>query len=176
MASTGSGGVPCVPSKLTVDELREELKLRALPTGGAKPGLIKRLEEALVAPDAVTYRLSQAVASAPRPKKRSSNKKKPVRSEYATQEEFDVAWEKWRQCRDHNNESVKRSRIMAKKKREEQERLYKDREQQNAQLEAIVSQMRTEVSFLNKVLKTPELLDHQELKQLEDLLARGMPQ
>jgi hypothetical protein len=31
-----------------------------------------------------------------------------------------------------------------------------------------------QVQFLNKVLKTPELLDRQELVRLEELLSKGM--
>lgn len=110
-----------------------------------------------------------------RRKRRSSNKKEPTRDEFETDEEFQLAWTRWRDLRDHNNESVKRSRQMAKKKREEQERLHREREAQNSELEKMVGAMKDEVKFLNKVLKTPELLDRAELKKLDDLLARGLP-
>ncbi|EDQ92677.1 uncharacterized protein MONBRDRAFT_31046 [Monosiga brevicollis MX1] len=166
----------CIPSKLTVDELRDELRCRKLPTTGLKPSLITRLEEALSLPGAPMHCLATA---APKPeekrKKRASNKKEPTRDEFGSEEEYQLAWTKWRESRDNNNESVKRSRMMAKKKREEQERVHEEREAQNRKLETVVSSMRDEVKFLNKVLKTPELLDRQELVRLEELLAKGMP-
>lgn len=47
-------------------------------------------------------------------RKRSASKKEPVLEEYAEQAEFDVAWNKWREDRDQNNRSVKRSRERTK--------------------------------------------------------------
>jgi len=114
-------------------------------------------------------------ASAEERKRRATNKKEPQREEYETEAEYTEAWTRWRDLRNHNNESVKRSRLMAKKKREEQERLHREREAQNAELEKMVGAMKEEVKFLNKVLKTPELLDRGELKKLDDLLAHGLP-
>eukprot|EP00045_Choanoeca_perplexa_P001080 m.17915 g.17915 ORF g.17915 m.17915 type:complete len:175 (+) comp10717_c0_seq1:80-604(+) len=171
--SEGDGNI-CIPTKLTVEELRDELRGRELLTTGLKPALIARLDEALAEPGANKYCMAITKAEEKR-RKRASNKKEPERGEYDTEEDFQLAWTKWRESRDNNNESVKRSRMMAKKKREEQERLHEEREAQNRQLEGVVSSMREEVRFLNKVLKTPELLDRQELVRLEELLAKGMP-
>ncbi|EGD76206.1 hypothetical protein PTSG_00911 [Salpingoeca rosetta] len=179
-AKVGSSGqrqgsndkILCVPNKLTVEELRDELRARDLSTTGLKPVLVERLTKALQVDGASPYRLA---LTADKRRRRPTNKKEPKRDEYASEQEFQLAWTRWRESRDNNNESVKRSRQLAKQKRDEQERIHREREQQNAQLEKLVSQMRNEVVFLNKVLKTPELLDAQELAQLEDLLTRGMP-
>lgn len=170
---SGHEKIPCVPNKLTVEELRDELRERNLSTSGLKPVLIERLTQSLQEDGANPYRM--ALGGSERRKRRITNKKEPRRDEFPSEEEFQLAWTRWRESRDNNNESVKRSRQLAKQKRDEQERLHREREQQNAQLERLVAQMRNEVVFLNKVLKTPELLDAQELAQLEDLLTRGMP-
>jgi hypothetical protein len=117
----------------------------------------------------------ESSASSEERKRRASNKKEPVREEFDSEEQYTLAWTRWRDLRDHNNESVKRSRMMAKQKRDEQERLHREREAQNSELEKMVGAMKEEVKFLNKVLKTPELLDRTELKKLDDLLAHGLP-
>lgn len=169
-------GQPCIPSKLTVDELRDELRARNLTTTGLKPILLERLTDALSVPGAIpTCLVSASKKSEEKParRKRTSNKKEPTRDEFESEEDYQLAWTKWRESRDNNNESVKRSRMLAKKKREEQERIHREREEQNAELEVMVSDMKDEVKFLNKVLKTPELLDRTELVRLEELLAKG---
>eukprot|EP00055_Hartaetosiga_balthica_P007593 m.26338 g.26338 ORF g.26338 m.26338 type:complete len:190 (-) comp5849_c0_seq1:561-1130(-) len=170
--SSSSSTKACVPTKLSVDELRDELRVRGLSTAGLKPSLVDRLTASLQQPNACQFRMA---LKPEKKKKRSSNKKEPTRDEFGSDEEFNLVWTKWRESRDNNNESVKRSRMLARQRRDEQEHLHKERESQNQQLEKLVSQMRNEVTFLNKVLKTPELLDSQELAQLEDLLARGVP-
>jgi len=167
-------------AKLAVEELRDELRARGLTTTGLKPVLLERLQEALSLPNVPQHRVALQSDSADEKKKGNKrgaggHKKEPQRDEFASEEEYHLVWTKWRESRDNNNESVKRSRELAKKKRSEQERIHQEREQQNAELEKLVSGMKEEVKFLNKVLKTPELLDRPELAKLEDLLSRGLP-
>eukprot|EP00048_Salpingoeca_helianthica_P005336 m.86603 g.86603 ORF g.86603 m.86603 type:complete len:604 (-) comp13561_c0_seq2:94-1905(-) len=40
----------------------------------------------------------------------AANKREPQQAEYASEEEFRLAWTKWRKARDSNNQAVKRSR------------------------------------------------------------------
>lgn len=47
-------------------------------------------------------------------RKQPSNKREPLAEEFSDTEEFKRAWTKWRDDRDHNNQSVKRSRQRAK--------------------------------------------------------------
>lgn len=47
-------------------------------------------------------------------RKQPSNKREPIADEFSDEEEFKRAWAKWRDDRDHNNQSVKRSRQRAK--------------------------------------------------------------
>lgn len=50
-------------------------------------------------------------------RKRPTSKREPLPEEFSDQEEYDVVWSKWREDRDHNNRSVKRSRQRAKQKK-----------------------------------------------------------
>lgn len=134
-----------------VDDLREECSLRGLPTSGAKAVVIKRLQDACAArPELSRKRLTWHT----RKRKRQMNKREPERSEYATEEEFTDAWEKWRQTRDQNNESVKRSRENSRAKKLEHDRLCQERERENAELSKQVQNLRDQVSFLTKVLQS----------------------
>jgi hypothetical protein len=126
------------PQKMTVEELRDELRHRDQPTHGLKPVLVDRILEMLAIPGAPQYRL----ALGQQKRRRINNKKEPARDEFETEEEFKLEWTKWRESRDNNNESVKRSRLMAKNKRSEQERLHHEREAENIRLESMVGQMR----------------------------------
>lgn len=47
-------------------------------------------------------------------RKRGASKREPLAEEFANKTEFDSAWQKWREDRDQNNRSVKRSRERAK--------------------------------------------------------------
>jgi heterogeneous nuclear ribonucleoprotein U-like protein 1 len=176
---------PLVPSKLSVDELREELRARGLQTSGLKPALLERLQEALAAPGAAQTRLALAGAGGTessdgeREKKhrgggggggsgRGSHKKEPQREEFPDQESYEAAWARWRDARDSNNASVKRSRELAKKKRSEQERLHQEREQQNAELEKLVFAMKEEVRSVETV-NTEQSKSAARLQQPESL-------
>merc|ERR1712166_1421284 len=52
-----------------------------------------------------------------RKRKRPTSKREPLPDEFSDEEEYDQAWTKWREDRDHNNRSVKRSRQRAKLKK-----------------------------------------------------------
>lgn len=104
-------------------------------------------------------------------KRKASGKREPQLDDFETEEDFRAAWQRWRETRDNNNESVKRSRQAAKEKRAEHERLYQQRQEENTQLEALVSELKSEVNFLSKVLKNPEALDTQERQRLEQLVS-----
>eukprot|EP00051_Salpingoeca_urceolata_P006930 m.91761 g.91761 ORF g.91761 m.91761 type:complete len:137 (-) comp15050_c0_seq1:73-483(-) len=103
-------------------------------------------------------------------KRKTTGKREPKRAEFKTEAEYSKAWQRWRETRDSNNESVKRSRQAAKEKRLEHERLYQQRKQENTQLEALVTELKGEVTFLSKVLKNPESLDADERRRLQQLV------
>jgi hypothetical protein len=42
----------------------------------------------------------------PKRRKRISNKKEPKRDEFASDADFELAWQRWREIRNNNNESV----------------------------------------------------------------------
>lgn len=59
-------------------------------------------------------RPSGTSASSRRRRKSHTSKREPVRQDFSDDESFDAAWHKWREDRDCNNLSVKRSRQRAK--------------------------------------------------------------
>lgn len=88
---------------LTVDELREEMNRRGLNASGSKAALCERLTEAIKNGQTVPARLTTPIVK----KKRPHTRKEPVREDYQTEEQFQQAWEKWRQARNNNNQSVR---------------------------------------------------------------------
>jgi hypothetical protein len=65
---------------------------------------------------------------------------------------------------------VRRSRQLSKSKRVMNERLCAEREQENTRLEDTVKQLRKEVAFLTKVLRTPGNLSESEKSLLATFL------
>lgn len=154
--------------KLTVDELREELKLRNLPTSGTRATLSQRLMAAIEENPSIS--LERMNTQQPKKRKRNNNKREPFRAEFASEELYEEAWHKWRDTRDNNNESVKRSRENAKVKRGDHERQCEERERENEQLTVQVSMLRQQVNCLNKVLEAPESLTLDEQQVVRQLL------
>jgi hypothetical protein len=66
---------------------------------------------------------------------------------------------------------VKRSRVCAKMRKQDHEHMFERRDEENRALSSLVSSLRDETEFLNKVLRTPELLDPSERQRLVDMLA-----
>ncbi|EGD76463.1 hypothetical protein PTSG_12609 [Salpingoeca rosetta] len=91
------------PSDMVVDDLKKECRLRHLPTSGTKTVLVERLRDAIGKdPSLPAHRLT----SSSRRKKRISNKREPQREDFATEDEYMQAWNRWREIRDHNNVSA----------------------------------------------------------------------
>jgi len=158
-----------------------ELQLRNLDGSGTKKQLLDRLREALLANNAVLHRLgipptaskakgSNGASGGTPKRKRGCNRKEPQREEYQTEDEYKIAWQRWRESRDNNNDSVMRSRENAKKKRKDHERMCQERESENTHLEDLVGSLRSEVAFLAKVLTNPQSLNDQEKMQLQSLV------
>jgi len=82
------------------------------------------------------------------------NKREPELNEYGSKAEFDEAWEKWRQTRDQNNESVKRSRENSRAKKIEHDKLCEERERENSELTVQVQKLREQVTVLTKVRRS----------------------
>ena len=62
-----------------------------------------------------------ASSSASRRRRKSHlSKREPVREDFTDDESFDAAWHKWREDRDCNNQSVKRSRLRAKLRKQQE--------------------------------------------------------
>eukprot|EP00047_Mylnosiga_fluctuans_P001913 m.222395 g.222395 ORF g.222395 m.222395 type:complete len:334 (-) comp10753_c0_seq1:170-1171(-) len=152
--------------KLTVDDLREELRLRGLATSGSKAVLLERLEEAVATRnDIALNRLANV-----KKRKRNNNKREPLREDFDSDEAYQEAWAKWRDTRDNNNESVKRSREHARQRKFDHEQLCQEREQENKLLVEEVQLLRQQVSCLSKVLQQPEALTADEQMVVRNLL------
>lgn len=153
---------------LTVDELREELRLRGLATSGPRAALTTRLLDAIKENEELSL---ERLSSQPvKKRKRNNNKREPTRDEFDSEEQYQEAWTKWRGTRDNNNESVKRSRENAKMKRKDHEELCVQRESENQELLKEVLNLRQQVSCLNKVLEAPDSLTTHEQQMVRDIL------
>lgn len=156
------------PEEMMVEELREECKLRSLPTSGPKAVVIKRLREAIAKrPELPADRLTHEEKK----RKRAMNKREPERDEFDNEEDYQTAWQRWRDTRDHNNESVKRSRENARMKKQKHVQMCKEREKENAELTNEVQKLREQVQFLTKVLAQPEKLDKKEQQLVSALMS-----
>lgn len=113
-----------------------------------------------------------------RKRKRPTSKREPLPDEYGDEGEYNVAWAKWREDRDHNNRSVKRSRQRAKLKKAEAikatttsgsgpSKKPRVAESPEEQLEA----SREDLGLLVRALKKDLLSEHQQerIKELMDL-------
>eukprot|EP00730_Choanoeca_flexa_P020181 TRINITY_DN9869_c0_g1_i1.p1 TRINITY_DN9869_c0_g1~~TRINITY_DN9869_c0_g1_i1.p1 ORF type:complete len:299 (+),score=67.18 TRINITY_DN9869_c0_g1_i1:102-998(+) len=155
------------PEDMLVEDLRQECRLRNLATSGPKNVLIKRLRSAVTQDASLpTHRMTDGNKR----RKRLMNKREPQRDEFATEEEYQEQWQKWREVRDHNNESVKRSRENARFRKAQHEKQVQQRERENSELATEVSQLREQVAFLTKVLKDPEQLSSAEQQAMKDLV------
>eukprot|EP00055_Hartaetosiga_balthica_P016201 m.100899 g.100899 ORF g.100899 m.100899 type:complete len:272 (-) comp9053_c1_seq1:2310-3125(-) len=157
------------PSELLVEELKVECKRRNLKHSGNKTILIKTLLQGIKKdPSLPLSRLSKPKE----PEKKSTNKREPTRDGYATKAEFERAWNAWREQRDHNNESVKKSREMRKKREKEHETQCHQREHQNRELAKEVNNLKKEIMFLTKSLKEPGNMTVEEQTKMDSLMAR----
>lgn len=105
-------------------------------------------------------------------KRLGHNKKQPTRREFNSEAEFQIAWHQWRDDRDHNNESVKKSRLRAKQKKVIDDRRRRQQQLESRTVEQQVQDMQGEITLLIKALTTPGLLtrkDHTELKNIISL-------
>ena len=84
-------------------------------------------------------------------KKMMSNRKEPTADEYANDAEFSEAWTQWREARDSNNDSVKKSREASRAKKEQQEQLIISCDEENAALSQEVMELREGVAFIRQV-------------------------
>eukprot|EP00048_Salpingoeca_helianthica_P000254 m.40372 g.40372 ORF g.40372 m.40372 type:complete len:201 (-) comp10311_c1_seq2:118-720(-) len=165
-AAAARGEAQFDPNKLTVEELRDELRARSLNTVGLKSALVERLAASISGPGGIPYLMCDN-----RQLKRPAYKKEPQREDFGSEEEFNLAWIKWRETRDSNNESVKRSRICAKLKKIDHEHLLKERDEEHSQLNQMLERLKDEAAFLNKVLSMPEQLDATERDRLLHFLS-----
>lgn len=149
-----------LPESLTVEELREELKLRQERSGGTKKVLLRRLHRHL---KGMRF---QRLSSRAVKRKRPHTRKQPVKADFDKVEDFCLAWGKWRHVRDSNNDSVKRSRDQKRKKKVEQINACDSLEKENLALERYHWSLRGEISFLVKALTHPEQLTTPEQQRL----------
>ena len=154
-------GLPLRPAVLTVQQLREELRARNQTTCGHKPELVARLENELAKPAAL-----QTAMSSLRRYKRPQSKREPQRHEFDTEMEFVDAWTRWREWRDDNNRSVKRSRERKRMQDRRESKQAAVQERENSLLEKTVVELKRQVALLKRGLRSPATLsslDHHDL-------------
>eukprot|EP00051_Salpingoeca_urceolata_P026890 m.479162 g.479162 ORF g.479162 m.479162 type:complete len:596 (+) comp21349_c0_seq1:547-2334(+) len=114
-------------------------------------------------------------SSAPRKRRTQRSRKEPERVMFATDEEFDAAWQRWRQSRDSNNESVHRSRELLRKQRAETAQLKAKRERDNRRLEAEAASLQQTLSLLVKATQDPHSLQPDEVQRLRETMKQQAP-
>ena len=80
-----------------------------------------------------------------------------------------MAWNKWRMDRDHNNESVKRSRMRAKQTRKAEEQRQRRQRMESRTPQQQIRDMESEILLLIKAFQNPQLLtpgDQTSLRQI----------
>ena len=108
-----------------------------------------------------------------RKRKRPTSKREPLPDEFSDEEEYNHAWSKWREDRDHNNRSVKRSRQRAKQKKIEAVKSTSSGSRGNARPESTENQLnvaRDDLKLLARALKKDFLNDAQQ-KRVKTLLS-----
>lgn len=123
-------------------------------------------------------------------RKRPLSKREPQPDEFSDDNEYSRAWTKWREDRDHNNKSVKRSRERAKIRKLQQEKSSKKRKQPNGKdstrqgtsynddstdettnlLTEQLHQAERKVFVLSKLFRNPERMTAAEKKEAEAVL------
>lgn len=153
-------------SALTVDELRDECRRRQLDAGGCKALLVERITTSINHGETKPRRIS----SPSKKRKRPHTRKEPERHEYSSQAQFDAAWKRWRNVRNSNNESVKKSRERERAKRREKEELCKKLEAENEDLERLAEQARDTMAFLSDAVSNPFALAEADFTRLQAIL------
>ncbi|EGD81273.1 hypothetical protein PTSG_11310 [Salpingoeca rosetta] len=153
---------------LTVDELREEMSQRGLLGTGSKAELCDRLSKAILNGETPPHRLTAPIEK----KKRPHTRKEPRREDFATEEEFQSVWTRWRQARNNNNKSVKKSRENQRKRRQEHEELCRRREEENAKMEDELQQIKSQIQLLVKAVAQPDALSQDQVTNLQQILMR----
>lgn len=91
-----------------------------------------------------------------------ASRKQPSRSDFATEREFQAAWHKWRQSRDNNNNSVRRSRQLLRSEQGRQEQMCLERARENELLELEMSSLSSDAKLLAKAMSQPLTLSRDE--------------
>lgn len=176
--------------RLTVEELRAELRSRRAAATGRKAELQGRLRRLLkrrgASPVGARRTRPTATRAAPRagnaarkgsgapcPKrKRPHTRKEPGREDFASLEEYEAAWSRWREVRDNNNQSVKRSREVQRQRRLAQQEERAARERENDDLERRLWGMKKQVAFLARAVATPCQLTDEDWERLYEVCGR----
>eukprot|EP00050_Salpingoeca_kvevrii_P005725 m.285296 g.285296 ORF g.285296 m.285296 type:complete len:279 (+) comp11354_c0_seq1:1062-1898(+) len=152
------------PAALTVDELRDECRKRRLSAKGPKHDLCARILESISNGETSPRRLSNPSKK----RKRPHTRKQPARSDYASEAEYEAAWERWRLVRDSNNDSVHKSRDRERRIREQQKEQTRQLERENSMLESQYASLRDVVQFMSRAIRDPFSLtmpDRERLRQ-----------
>ena len=97
---------------------------------------------------------------------RSHTRKEPARGEFETTEEYEEAWTRWRELRDHNNDAVKRSRLNKKKLLP-----VLCRQPRCMQMNTCLDAMERKMNLLIKAIRSPQSLTHEERTEYDSIVA-----
>lgn len=105
-------------------------------------------------------------------RKRPLSKREPLRDEYSDEEDFQHAWGKWREDRDHNNKSVRLSREKAKVRRMQGEQASKNKakSKHGESLQDKLIRTQKELRLLVQMVKEPDALTETDLMVAEAII------
>lgn len=104
-----------------------------------------------------------------------NSKREPQRDEFDSDEAYRLAFVAWKETRESNNQSVKRSRENAKLRKAQHEELCRAREKENLELENQLGALQEEVNLLGRVLQAPQSLSLPEIARLKAVLEAADP-
>ena len=116
---------------------------------------------------------SSHVSESSKRRKRPLSKREPTREEYADEEDFQSAWSKWREDRDHNNKSVRLSREKAKMRRVQGEQAKQNKKHSKHGGETVqdkLARTQKELRLLVQMIKRPDTLSDFDLAIVERII------
>jgi len=121
---------------------------------------------------------SSSTSTAPRRRrKRQTSKREPLRAEFSDEESFQQSWSKWREDRDCNNQSVKRSRMRAKMRKQREMEASKTSAGKSVRgTSTLENVMREELFLLARFVSPQHTVTYAETRKAKAIITKYLAQ